>query len=114
MRCRVGRKPTWRSIDLTSCHGQPVRSVGDAPACREGFRFRSGFIGYAQKPARTKAGDNRFKCNIYTRNGQMQLLRNWAEMAVLPHFPAGNTGPPTGFVSLPALAGVLRVPRRGL
>jgi predicted dehydrogenase len=40
-------KPTWRSIDLTSCHGQPVRSVGDGPVRAEGIRFRSGFIGYA-------------------------------------------------------------------
>src|SRR5579863_4545172 len=26
MRCRVGRKPTSRSLALTSCQGQPVRS----------------------------------------------------------------------------------------
>src|SRR5258708_7038999 len=27
MRCRVGRKPTSRSMVRTSCHGQPLRSV---------------------------------------------------------------------------------------
>src|SRR5215218_994085 len=27
MRCLVGRSPTERNIDFTSCHGQPFRSV---------------------------------------------------------------------------------------
>ena len=30
MRWRVGRKPTWRSIAFTSCHGQPVNSERSA------------------------------------------------------------------------------------
>src|SRR5690348_14109256 len=33
MRCRVGRSPTSRSFALTSCQGQPLRSVRPADAC---------------------------------------------------------------------------------
>src|SRR5262249_32776510 len=56
MRCRVGRKPTSRSMDFTSCHGQPVsveRAVGLASrpglsivlvyAMRDGVMARLGF-----------------------------------------------------------------------
>src|SRR5712691_11021533 len=32
MRCLVGRRPTSRSMDLTSCHGQPVSEEREAEA----------------------------------------------------------------------------------
>ena len=40
-------------------------------------RLRGWFIGTPNRPVPSGTGENRFICNIYDADGQMQLLRNY-------------------------------------
>src|SRR6516225_4048474 len=61
MRCRVGRKPTPRSMALTSCQGHPVREyreleLATAPECRSAAVKTTLWGGGMDYPERCQAG----------------------------------------------------------
>ena len=112
MRWRVGRKPTWRSIAFTSCHGQPVsseRSVaggGATAGLAEGNTMILTWLVVECHRQPRRADEKPYVCNIYALAARCNSFANSAAARCYRAVPAGSSSAGARFRRLCPLASV--------